>query len=164
MKTSAAVIALLGSANAGYSVHVNIDEKELARAAEDVSDTIDKFVQDNAQDIIPVAQSIQNVAEDHLTRKLSSDNIRVDALVKFMNALKAMAYPDPATCDEEAFAQCLVDDEAVDLFTWGPPTMYDMFQLFDTACADTYGCNAPCIKDEYGEKCNSLGQDFMPTL
>ena len=48
MKTSAAVIALLGSANAGYSVHVNIDEKELARAAEDVSDTIDKFVQENA--------------------------------------------------------------------------------------------------------------------
>ena len=78
-----------------------------------------------------------------------------------MTALKTAAYPDPATCDEEAFAQCLVDDETVDLFTYGPPDMYDMFNLFNTACADTYGCNAVCIKNNEGDECNTIGQGFM---
>lgn len=37
MKFSPAIIALIGSVNAGYSVHVKIDENELQRTAVAVS-------------------------------------------------------------------------------------------------------------------------------
>ena len=67
-----------------------------------------------------------------MTRGYASDNVRADAIVNILDAYKQAMYPVGEACDEQAFSDCLIADPNTDLFRWGLPTAYDMFQLFTT--------------------------------
>jgi len=51
MKTSFAVLALLGYVNAAETVHISIDQNELARAAQAIAGTAEQYVNNNMDHI-----------------------------------------------------------------------------------------------------------------
>ena len=137
MKYSAAVLALIGATKAGtgYQVHVNIDEDEIERASRAIDRRIYQWGRDNSDTIEPIAMSVKAIVEEYLTRKTSTDNIRAESMITILNAAKTAFYPNPETCDEEAFTTCLVNDESVDILRYGAPDIEDMFELYATDCA-----------------------------
>jgi hypothetical protein len=145
MKTSFAVLALIGATQAGYSVHVNIDENELQRAAGAIGQRVGQWANDNGQHIMPIAGSVKTVTEEWLTKALATEDVRCDAFMRFLNAIKPAVYPNPETCNQDAFAQCLINDDSIDILKYGLPTSGDLIDLFGTQCAVTNGCSAPCI-------------------
>ena len=108
MKTSFAVLALLGYVNAAETVHISIDQNELARAAQAIAGTAEEYVNDNMDNIQPIALSAQGIVEEFMTRSSAFDDIKADAILNFLGYAKDAFYPNPATCDEVAFADCLV--------------------------------------------------------
>ena len=77
-------------------------------------------------------------------------------MLNILNAGKNMVYPNPATCDQQAFVDCLVGRDrsntrsAMRQATNRFPDPYYMFQLFDTRCARDTQCEAVCISNPYG--------------
>ena len=63
------------------------------------------------------------------------------------DTLTKMVFADPEACDEETFAQCLIDTNEIDLMRMdGPETL---FRVFTTQCAVDSGCTTPCFNQEY---------------
>ena len=149
MKTSSAVLALIGATNATYSVTVSVDEQALGQTAQDVGQSVDQFVNDNMGDLQPVAMASGDIVTEWLTRGMATDGLRADGALNIVTAYRTAVYPDTDNCDEEAFAQCLVDTNALDLFSGPGP---DPFMLFDTDCAHDYGCVAPCVAYDTDER------------
>lgn len=137
MKNSVAILALIGATKAGtgYQVHVNIDEAEIERAGRAIDRRIYQWGRDNSRTIEPIAESVKAIVEEYLNRKTSVDNIRAESMITVLNAAKTAFYPNPETCDADAFATCLVNDESVDILRYGSPDIYDLFDLYATDCA-----------------------------
>jgi len=68
MKSSFAVLAQISYTGAAETVHVSIDQAELGRAAQAIADTAEQYVNDNMQDIQPLAISAQDIVEEYMTR------------------------------------------------------------------------------------------------
>jgi len=164
MKTTAAVLALIGSTNATYTFSVSVDERELQRTAEALGQTAEQWVNDNQDDLMPVGLAAKDIVEEYMVRGHATDNVRADALLTILDAYKQALYPLPEVCDETAFADCILADDSIDIFMYGPPDPMTMFDLFTTECATTYGCTAPCLSyDNEADQatCDALGDQYM---
>ena len=107
------------------------DEDEIERASRAIDRRIYQWGRDNSDTIEPIAMSVKAIVEEYLTRKTSTDNIRAESMITILNAAKTAFYPNPETCDEEAFTTCLINDESVDILRYGAPDIEDMFDLAD---------------------------------
>jgi hypothetical protein len=113
---------------------------------------------------MPVGLAAQDIVEEYMTRGHATDNVRADAILTILDAYKQAVYPVPDVCDENAFADCLLADPEFDLFRYGPPMAGEMFELFTTECAATYGCTAPCLSyetDADRATCDALEQQYL---
>ena len=86
------------------------------------------------------------VVDAYLVNKHAYDVVTSDAALKIATNITAMVYADPETCDEDSFAQCLVDTNAVNLAMFNEVTLWN---LFATDCAVDNGCTTPCINQEF---------------
>ena len=90
--------------------------------------------------------SIKTVVETFLVQSHAADIVKLDADLIMAKNLAKMVYADPETCDEDTFAQCLVDSQAVDLAMFRESTLWN---LFASDCAVDNGCTTPCINQEF---------------
>lgn len=93
------------------------------------------------------------VLEEYSVREHAADVVRADRIVKMAKNVAQMHYPDVDACDEDAFAQCLIDTNAFTLETlvgpYGEPRVYKLFSLFASDCAVDNGCTSTCINQVF---------------
>ena len=114
----------------------------------------------NQEDLTTAAMSVKTIVEQFLIQKTAYEGQKLAGMVKFADAATKMLLADPEACDESAFAQCLVDDNAVDLMNFDEATLS---KLFTTQCAVDNNCTTPCFGEEYDmSKRNSEypGEDY----
>ena len=100
----------------------------------------------NQEDLTTAAMSVKTIVEQFLIQKTSFEGQRLAGMIKMANATTNILFADPESCDETAFAQCLVDDNAVDLMNFDDATV---FMLFTTQCAADNNCTTPCLNEEF---------------
>jgi hypothetical protein len=123
----------------------------------DVASRVNTWGEENHDNIMDVLDKLEEVTNETLTRGAASDNERAEALVTILDAYQNAAFADSATCDEQAFADCLM--------TSGQILEYDRLDrwsdMYDTTCASDNGCTAACFPDHNSDACNALGEQFM---
>jgi len=58
-----------------------------------------------------VLNKLEELTNETLTRGAATDNERTEALVTIIDAYQNAAFADSATCDEQAFADCLMTSD-----------------------------------------------------
>jgi hypothetical protein len=102
---------LIGAATANTQVTIDIDEAALQQTADNVSSTVEQWVGENQTNIMDVLGKLEEVTNEVLTRGAATDNERSEALVTIIDAYQNAAFADSATCDEQAFADCLMSSD-----------------------------------------------------
>jgi hypothetical protein len=122
----------------------------------DVASRVETWGEENQSNINDLLNKLEEVTNETLTRGAASDNERAEALVAILDAYQNAAFADSATCDEQAFADCLM--------TSGQILEYDRldrwYDIYDGTCASDNGCTTPCFPDFDTEACDTLGDQF----
>ena len=97
------------------------------RTAQAINDRVNGWVNNNQEDLTTAAMSVKTIVEQFLIQKTAYEGQKLAAMLKMADTMTTMFLADPEACNETAFAQCLVDDNAVDLTNFEPTTLFELF-------------------------------------
>jgi len=108
----ATYLALIGAASANTQITIDLDDAALQQTAMDVASRVQTWGGENQANIMDVLGKLEEVTNETLTRGAATDNERTEALVTMLDAYQNAAFADSATCDEQAFADCLMTSDS----------------------------------------------------
>ena len=108
----ATYLALIGAASANTQLTIDIDDAALQQTGMDVANRVQQWAGENQANIMDLADKLEELTNETLTRGAATDNERTEALVTMLDAYQNAAFADSATCDEQAFADCLMTSDS----------------------------------------------------
>lgn len=98
--------------------------------------------QSNQDDLTTAAVSVKSIVEQFLDQKMAYAGAKWGGISVIVDAVTKAHFADPEACDEETFAQCLIDSNEIDLMRMSGPQ--SLFKVYTTQCAIDSGCTTVC--------------------
>lgn len=147
-------MALFGNTSGSVSFDVNLTPDAFAGFVGQQADRVNNFVNDNMEDIDPVVAAFKPPLEEYILRCQATEETRLKYMVNMLQLLSNNFLPNVETCDEDGFANCIIDSNQgvnFDRYDWNA-------DIFSQPCAATYGCQIKADLDRQGSRAD--GQLF----